>query len=147
LKYQIEIVAKLEITPMKLVRSNPPTPPDAMMVAMYAKHCADVDEINLELSEDNLGLEKKNGELRAMVARLTQDLAQEKADKAAMAAQVACEPEAMISLSVAVARRPGVEYEWIRRRLENHEIEGEKRGGRWFLRYSSLLRVKRATLG
>jgi hypothetical protein len=139
LKYQIEIVAKLEITPMK--------PPDAMMVAMYAKHCADVDEINLELSEDNLGLEKKNGELRAMVARLTQDLAQEKADKAAMAAQVACEPEAMISLSVAVARRPGVEYEWIRRRLENHEIEGEKRGGRWFLRYSALLRVKRATLG
>jgi hypothetical protein len=121
---------------MKLFPNKPPIVPDATYAEAYA-----------DLHEENRGLNKDNDKLRGTIARLTQDLAQEKADKAAMAAQVACEPEAMISLSVAVARRPGVEYEWIRRRLENQEIEGKKPNGRWFLRYSSLLRVKRATLG
>jgi hypothetical protein len=111
-----------------IIDRKPPTPPDAT----YAEYVAD--------------LNADNDKLRGTIARLKQDLAQEKADKAALTARAAYEPEGLISLSKAMARRPrvGVGHEWIRRRLVSREIEGEKPAGRWLLKYSSLLKVIRA---
>jgi hypothetical protein len=87
-------------------------------------------------------------DLQATICRLEKRIEDNAA--ADVATQRLEKPEDMISLWAALAAVPGVDYQWVVKRLRTGEIVGEKRGlrrGRWFVKLSSLQKVKRATYG
>jgi hypothetical protein len=121
---------------------KPPTPPDATYAEAYSDLCED----NRDLREEKRGLERKNGELKATIKKLTQEAADRTADTAAVTAG----PEEIVALAVALAQVPNVEYNWVRDQLARGNIKGEKRGprkGRWFTTVSAVRAAKRATFG
>jgi hypothetical protein len=100
-------------------------------------------EANTQFFADRLDAgEKERCALQAMITRLQLKIA---ADAVTMA-RSSNEPEPMVALSVALAL-VAVDHEWARRRLESREIEGEKPDGRWYVRLSSLIKVKNAAFG